>query len=231
MSDLQRETVNDYAHQLYRRYIKRWAEDARKGVGFYQYANAGIGELIYAAWIEDKELAAATFNKIFQDIDDKFFDDGYINNNSFRGVRGFWYHTYGVNSALAVIGLAEAWRVPVPKRVLDKIVAAVQLINVGVRDLNEIRFPKFFRVSRQCLHQPQGCSPTYSPDGDRHRRHGEAIRECHPGARQDLSSQTREGRTVGFHGWFPSWVHDRAIGVASGAVRRVVPTMIGTASR
>jgi len=97
MSDFERETVNEYAHQLYQRYIKSWADDARSAVGFYQYANAGIGELIYSAWIEDKELAAAAFNKMFQDIDNKFFDDGYINNNSFRGVRGFWYHTYGVN--------------------------------------------------------------------------------------------------------------------------------------
>ena len=134
MSASQREVVDTYARRLYSRYIRPWAANSRNGSGFYQYANAGIGELIYAAWTEDEGLAVTAFRRTFRDIDNKFFTDGYIDNNSFRGVRGFWYHTYGVNSALAMIGLADAWRVPVPQRVHDKVVASTQLINVGVRD-------------------------------------------------------------------------------------------------
>ncbi len=160
MNDSERAIVDDYAHRLYGRYIRPWAEAARRDDrGFYQYANQGIGELVYAAWTEDKELATRTFARIFQDIDKKFFPDGYIDNNSFRGVRGFWYHTYGVNSALAVIGLAEAWRVPVPANVRDKVIAATKLINVGVLDLEKFDSRKFSGYRGNASTDPKDARP------------------------------------------------------------------------
>ncbi len=159
MSASQREVVDAYARQLHRRYIKPWATNARIGPGFYQYANAGIGELAYAAWIEDERLAVTAFKRTFRDIDKKFFADGYIDNNSFRGVRGFWYHTYGVNSALAMIGLAEAWHVPVPPRVRDKVVASTRLINVGVRDLEKFYDRPFSGYRGNALTDPRDAIP------------------------------------------------------------------------
>ena len=111
MTDAQRTIVDNYARKLHRKYIKPWYAGARGGREYYQMANGGISELAYAAWSEDKRLASKTFKRMFKDIKGSFYKDGYINNNSFRGVRGFWYHTYGVNSALAVIGLAKAWNV------------------------------------------------------------------------------------------------------------------------
>ena len=127
MDEDQRQTVDDYARKLYRKYIKPWYADVRRGgVGFNQMANGGISELAYAAWSEDRKMALKSFGKIFKDIGKLFYRDGYINNNSFRGVRGFWYHTYGVNSALAVLGLAEAWKVNVPEAVLDRVQKSAQ---------------------------------------------------------------------------------------------------------
>ncbi len=160
MSESQRDTVNRYAQRLYRRYIQPWAAGARRNAyGFNQYANGGIGELAYAAWTGNKELAALTFNRMFQDIDNKFFADGYIDNNSFRGVRGFWYHTYGVNSALAVIGLAEAWHVRVPGKVRDKVVAATRAINVGVRDLKKFGSRSFSGYRGNASTDPKDARP------------------------------------------------------------------------
>ena len=117
MDEAELQIVDDYARELYRKFIKPWYADYRRGgIGFNQMANGGISELVYAAWSEDRKLAVKTFGRIFKDVRKLFYKDGYINNNSFRGVRGLWYHTYGVNSALAVLGLAEAWKVNVPRQ-------------------------------------------------------------------------------------------------------------------
>ena len=63
---------------------------------FYQFANGGMTTLTYAAWIGNKKLAAKEINFRFKEISKLFFDDGYINNNSFRGSRAQWYHSLGV---------------------------------------------------------------------------------------------------------------------------------------
>ena len=159
MTDEQRAIVDKYAKRLHRRYIKPWYADARKGRGFYQMANGGISELAYAAWSEDKRLASKTFKRMFKDIRNRFYRDGYINNNSFRGVRGFWYHTYGVNSALAVVGLAQAWNVSVPDTVSNRVKNAVELINVGVNDLAKFDSRKFSGYRGNASTNPKDARP------------------------------------------------------------------------
>ena len=37
------------------------------------------------------------------------YEDGYIHNNSFRGVRDVWYHSQGVNNLLGLYAIAELW--------------------------------------------------------------------------------------------------------------------------
>ena len=76
---------------------------------------AEFAVLVYAYLKNDSRLAQQTLNQIFQNID-TVLDDGYISKSSFRGVRGFWYHTYGVNSALAVVHLAKQWKVEILSR-------------------------------------------------------------------------------------------------------------------
>ena len=50
-------------------------------------ANGGVPILIYASWTNNRKLAAEEINFRFKEINRLFFDDGYINNNSFRGYR------------------------------------------------------------------------------------------------------------------------------------------------
>ena len=159
MTDAQRRVVDNYARKLHRRYIKPWYAEARRWIGFFQMANGGISELAYAAWSEDERLASRTFKRMFKNIKKTFFRDGYINNNSFRGVRGFWYHTYGVNSALAVIGLAQAWNVSVPKAVTERVVKAVELINVGVDDLETFYSREFSGYRGNVSNNPYDARP------------------------------------------------------------------------
>lgn len=159
MTDEQRAIVDEYARRLHRRYIKPWYADARKGRAYYQMANGGISELAYAAWSEDRRLASRTFKRMFKDIRNRFYRDGCINNNSFRGVRGFWYHTYGVNSALAVMGLARAWNVDVPDRVQERVKNAVELINLGVTDLDKFNSRKFSGYTGNASFDPKDARP------------------------------------------------------------------------
>ena len=102
---------------------------------FSQMANGGIALLAHAFWKNDTTLAHETFIKIFENIDRVFLEDGYIKGSSFRGVRGFWYHSYGTNSALAVIALAKLWHVRVPESVIAKVKNATQLLNVGINNI------------------------------------------------------------------------------------------------
>ncbi len=166
MTREQRETVDAYVRELHDRYIRPWADRARSSDrGFYEMANAGIAELAYAAWAEDKKLAARAFNRTFLDIHRKFFEDGYIDNNSFRGVRGLWYHSLGVNAAVTLLGLAEAWRAPVPAAVRDKIVNATELINVGLRDLEKFDSRSFWGYRGNASTDPKDARAHIHPMG------------------------------------------------------------------
>ena len=71
-------------------------------------------------WTNNKKLAAKEINFRLKYIDKIFYDDGYINNNSFRGYRGLWYHSYGLNSALGYIYLAHLWGAKIPKKLLKR---------------------------------------------------------------------------------------------------------------
>ena len=50
-------------------------------------ANGGTSILAYASWTNNKELAAKEIDHRFKEMDRLFYEDGYINNNSFRGSR------------------------------------------------------------------------------------------------------------------------------------------------
>ena len=72
-----------------------------------------------------------------------FYDDGYINNNSFRGFRALWYHSYGLNSALGYIYLAKKWGVKVPDLVMNRITKAAEVLNLGITDYESFSSRKF----------------------------------------------------------------------------------------
>ena len=136
MSDEDYKIIGNYIDKMHKKFSAPIFQQLNKQKKeFSQMANGGLSVLAYAHWKDNKILAAKTFEKIFQNIDRVFMDDGYIKGTSFRGVRGFWYHSYGTNSALSVIALADLWKVRVPKKVRDKVTNATKLLNVGIKDI------------------------------------------------------------------------------------------------
>ena len=72
-----------------------------------------------------------------------FYEDGYINNNSFRGVRAQWYHSYGLNPALAYVLIAKQWGVEVPDQIMSKLIKASELVNLAILDRKNFLNRKF----------------------------------------------------------------------------------------
>ena len=132
-SETEFEIVNKYIKKMYVKFIQP-AENNIEERGFYAMANGGLNILAYANWIEDKNLAAKEINLRFQEIDTLFYEDGYINNNSFRGVRAQWYHSYGLNPALAYAFIANLWGAEVPDQIMNKLIKASKLVNLAILD-------------------------------------------------------------------------------------------------
>ena len=134
--------VNSYIKKMYKKFLKP-KEFEPSDRGFYQMANAGITTLIYASWTDDKKLAAKEINFRFKEIDSLFYDDGYINNNSFRGVRAQWYHSYGLNPALAYVYIADLWGAKVPDAIIKKLTNASLVVNLAIKDYDTFRAREF----------------------------------------------------------------------------------------
>lgn len=134
--------VNSYIKKMYKKFLKP-KEFEPSDRGFYQMANAGITTLVYASWTDDKKLAAKEINFRFKEIDSLFYDDGYINNNSFRGVRAQWYHSYGLNPALAYVYIADLWGAKVPDAIIKKLTNASLVVNLAIKDYDTFRAREF----------------------------------------------------------------------------------------
>ena len=142
LNDKEFKTVNKYIKKMHKKFIKPDAfYDEDKG--FYAMGNGGIPNLVFANWTNDKKLAAKEFNFRFYQIDKLFYEDGYINNNSFRGFRALWYHSYGLNSALGYVYLANLWGAEVPDTVINKITKAAEVLNLGITDYESFSSRKY----------------------------------------------------------------------------------------
>ena len=125
--------VNNYIKKMYKKFLKP-IQFKKNDKGFYAMANGGLSTLVYASWTEDKKLAANEINHTLKQIDKLFYDDGYINDNSFRGLRGQWYHSYGVDIALGYIYIAELWGANVPKNIHEKLSNSAKVVNLAITD-------------------------------------------------------------------------------------------------
>jgi hypothetical protein len=138
MSADQQFRITQYADVLHKKFIHpMFVEMHQQKTQFSQMANGGINVLAYAFWKNDEDLARDTLAKIFANIDRVFMDDGYIKGTSFRGVRGFWYNSYGTNSALAVIALADLWNVKTADHIYQRVKKATELLNVGINNVDD----------------------------------------------------------------------------------------------
>ena len=134
--------VNKYVEKMYKKFIQphQFIVDDK---GFYAMGNGGIPNLVYSNWTNDKKLAAKEFNFRFKNIEKVFYEDGYINNNSFRGYRGLWYHSYGLNSALGYLYLAKLWGAKIPETVMKKVTKAAEVLNLGIKDYEKFSSRKY----------------------------------------------------------------------------------------
>ena len=134
--------VNKYIKKMYKKFLKP-IELQEEEQGFYQMANGGMSILVYASWTKKKKLAAKEINHRFKEMDRLFYEDGYINNNSFRGTRAQWYHSYGLNIALGYVYIANLWGAEVPEKLSNKLVKASELANLAITDYEAFRSRPF----------------------------------------------------------------------------------------
>ena len=125
--------INRYIDKMYKKFLKP-IQFRKNDKGFYAMANGGLSTLVYASWTNNKKLAAKEINHTFNEIDSLFYKDGYINDNSFRGLRGQWYHSYGVNIALGYVYIAKLWGAKVPEKVQNKLVNSAKVVNLAITD-------------------------------------------------------------------------------------------------
>lgn len=131
--------TENYLNAMYHKYIQPWyvtsgAGDTSIDRGFYQMGHGSISVLAYAHWKNNKKLAKYAFNSAFKHIDALVMEQGLINNNSFRGVRGYWYHGTALNNMLAMVALAEEYNYPVTDEIYTKLTDAVNFMD---RDAEE----------------------------------------------------------------------------------------------
>ena len=129
----QMDVLNPYINKIYFKYIHPKAIE-QVDSGFYDMANLGIGRLAYAAWTNDTKMAEDEFRMRLKQMDKLWEENGYIDNNSYRGVRGVFYHSSGVDIALGYIQLANAWGYKVPDMLMVKVKKSAELINAYIDD-------------------------------------------------------------------------------------------------
>ena len=149
-------TVNTYIKKMYKKFIKPVEFQIEKQ-GFYQMANGGTGILAYASWTNDKKLAAKQITHRFKEMDTLFYEDGYINNNSFRGYRGQWYHSYGLDSALGFVYIAKLWGAEVPTKILNKLVKASEVTNLAITDWDKFKSRKYAGANHNAIEDPENA--------------------------------------------------------------------------
>ena len=136
--------IDKYIDTLFKKYIKPWATKElttkKSARGFIQMADGTISVLSYLAWKDKPEEVAKWIKKGIGKANKVIYKDGYIHNNSFRGVRDVWYHSQGVNNLLGLYAIAELWGYnKFPKKLKKKIDKTVDVLNLGLTDIKTYR--------------------------------------------------------------------------------------------
>ena len=148
--------VNKYIKKMYKKFLKP-VEFKKQDAGIYQMANGGASTLVYASWINNKKLAAKEINFRFKELDKLIYDDGYINNNSFRGYRGQWYHSYGLNITLGYVYVAKLWGAKIPEKLQKKIINSAKVANLAIMDWKKFKSREFKGKNRNKISDPSNA--------------------------------------------------------------------------
>ena len=156
LSEQEFKIVDQYVNQMYKKFIKP-IEFHKEEKGFYQMANGGMAILAYASWTNDKELAAKEITHRFKEIDSLFYEDGYINDNSFRGYKGQFYHSLGLDSALGYVYVAKLWGAEVPTKLQNKLVKASEVVNLAITDWDKFKSRKYDGTQSNAIEDPKNA--------------------------------------------------------------------------
>jgi len=148
--------VDKYIKKMYKKFLKP-IEFHKEEQGFYAMANGGTSILVYASWTNNTKLAAEEINHRFQEMDRLFYEDGYINNNSFRGYRGQWYHSYGLDIALGYVYIADLWGAEVPEKLHNKLVKASKVANLAITDWDQFKSRKYGGAQSNAIEDPKNA--------------------------------------------------------------------------
>jgi len=150
------EIVDQYIKKMYVKFLKP-IENFLPEWGYGALANGGTGILSYASWTNNKELAAEEINFRFKEMDSLFYEDGYINNNSFRGYRAQMYHSMGLNSALGYVYIAKLWGAEVPEELQNKLVKASEVANLAITDYDKFTSRKYNGTQQNAIEDPKNA--------------------------------------------------------------------------
>jgi hypothetical protein len=134
LTEQDRSVIMPWFDQGYRKFVVPEL-DGDQG-GLYDFANMGTARLAYAALKNDMGLARRELAARRSDFLRHIEPSGYIDENSFRGVRGFWYHTYGLDPALSYALVAREWGVDYFRdpALRPRLQAAVEKTALGISD-------------------------------------------------------------------------------------------------
>ena len=129
--------VNPYFKKGYAKFIKPNALEPLKNKGLYEFADYGLGVLAYAHWTDDKELAEKELKRRHANWLKKISDDGLISQNSYRGHRGYWYHTLGANGVFsyALVAREFGWDFFTDPKLGPKLKALAESVYAGDQDI------------------------------------------------------------------------------------------------
>lgn len=107
MTPEDREIILPWFKAAYKRFVLPEIKSNQDGI--YDFANNGLAQLAYAALTGDRRLAEREISTRKREFTKHIETSGYIRNNSYRGVRALWYHTYGLDPALSYALVAREW--------------------------------------------------------------------------------------------------------------------------
>jgi hypothetical protein len=87
----------------------------------------------------------ATYQKFVKRVDSMFEEDGYIDNNSYRGVRGFFYHVLGTESAISAAILFDAFGFNTlgNQDIRSRFAKSLEKVNEGLLDYEKFKAKGF----------------------------------------------------------------------------------------
>lgn len=139
MTDADRDIIVPWLERGYNTFIA--PELATDQNGIYDFANYGMARLALAAVTDNMALASREITARRRDFLAHIESSGYIDENSYRGERAFWYHTTGVDPALSYAIIAREWGVDFFRdpTLGPRLRAAVGKTVLGTRDYDAFR--------------------------------------------------------------------------------------------